>query len=289
MVCRSLFKWFMFSALAVTGIGCGARQDVVLQRVDTLTREIQDLTESHKALNQRIERLQDRLALVEDKSESQSLHRQIRAQLPLVKIEPKTAPEPIDDSPPATITQEQIDALNGRRGGRTSGRKTRGPVPLPANARRAGNVGVVPVKGTQRTPSGVGGPRLKDDDPVAAFKTARSLYVGGNLSKSLKAFSDFIRRWPSHRYADNALYWLGRGRFERAEYPAALKILKRVLRDYPTGNQVPPTLLMLGLTLDRLGQPREARATLERLTALYPETKAAKRAANMLKSGQDGP
>ena len=289
MLRPSVCSWLIGAVVAASSIGCGVRQDVVIKRFDELTKEIQDLTESHKALNQRMERLQDRLALVEDKAESQSLHRKMRPQLPLVKVAPAPEPPPKDEMPPATITQDQIDALNPRNQARVAAKRTRKPVPLPANAKRAGNVGVVPVQAPSAVAGGVGGPRNKNHDPIAAFKDARSLYVGGNLAKSLRAFQDFIRRWPSHRYADNALYWLGRGRFERAEYPAALKILKRVLREYPTGNQVPPTLLMLGLTLDRLGQPRDARATLERLTALYPDTKAAKMAADMLKSGQGGP
>ena len=275
----------MGTLLAFTG--CGGARDGLIRRLDDLQKEIQDLGESHKALNQRIETLKDRLALVEDRSEAQSLNQQMRARLPMVKVKP--APQ-IDSStpkvPPATITQDQVDALGERRPPSPSVRKTRGSVALPANAARAGNIGVVRQRRKKAKGSGIGGPRGRDHDPIAAYKRAKALYSGGNLSEALRAFKEFGQRWPQHGYADNALYWLGRGRFERAEYPSALRILKRVLKDYPTGNQVPPTLLMLGLTLDRLGQPRQARETLMRLKAMYPNTKAGRVATDMLRGSQ---
>ena len=112
---------------------------------------------------------------------------------------------------------------------------------LASECARAGNIGVVRHRRKKTKGPGIGGPRGRDHDPIAAYKRAKALYSGGNLSEALRAFKEFGQRWPQHGYADNALYWLGRGRFERAEYPSALRILKRVLKDYPTGNQVPPT------------------------------------------------
>ena len=71
---------------------------------------------------------------------------------------------------------------------------------------------------------------------------------------------------------------MGRMRYTRAEYAAALDLFRRVVTEHPTGNQVPDALLMTGLTLDRLGQPAKARETLSRLKSMYPGTDAARRA-----------
>ena len=128
----------------------------------------------------------------------------------------------------------------------------------------------------------MGGPRALNADPIAAYKRAKDLYNGGNIPDSIRALSDFIERWPAHGYTDNALYLLGSGRFKRAEYRAALSLFRRVLSAHPTGNQVPDALLMTGLTLERLGQPMQARDTLSRLQAMYPNTNAARRAAQAL-------
>ena len=286
MIVSRYLALILASAIALCSFGCGGARDGLTRRLDDLHKEIQDLGESHKALNQRIESLKDRLALVEDRSEAQSLNQQMRARLPMVKVKPTRKDKKVQSQvPPVTITQDQIDALSVRRVSPPA-RKPRQPVVLPANATRAGNIGVVKSKRKAAGRSGIGGPRGRDHDPIAAYKRARALYSGGNLSEALRAFKEFGQRWPQHSYADNALYWLGRGRFERAEYPAALRILRRVLKDYPTGNQVPPTLLMLGLTLDRLGQPRQARETLMRLKAIYPNTKAGRVATDMLRGSQ---
>ena len=55
-----------------------------------------------------------------------------------------------------------------------------------------------------------------------------------------------------------------------------------MLTTYPTGNQVPDALLMIGLTLDKLGRAAEGRETLARLRAMYPDTAAARQAAARL-------
>jgi tol-pal system protein YbgF len=271
---KSLSIFLLTGALTV---GCGAGRETVKHELEEVKRELADLNESHKALNQRYENLQDRLALVEDRGEAQALQRRVRPPLPVVRVvPPKDQDLKPPALPPATITQADVDRLSGYK---VAKRETRRAVVPPANAARAGNVGVRTVPPRQLP---MGGPRLLNDDPLAAYKRAKDLYNGGNVSGSIKALTSFIRRWPDHGYADNALYLLGSGRYKRAEYRAALDVFRRVLSDHATGNQVPDALLMTGLTLERLGQPMQARDTLSRLRAMYPGTDAARRAADAL-------
>jgi len=72
---------------------------------------------------------------------------------------------------------------------------------------------------------------------------------------------------------------VGQAQFERAQFAAALQTFRSVLERFPTGNQVPDALLMIGLTLKKLGRVAEGRDTLGRLRAIYPNSAAAKRAA----------
>ncbi len=79
---------------------------------------------------------------------------------------------------------------------------------------------------------------------------------------------------------------MGRARFDRSELAGALAAFRAVVDRYPAGNKVPDALLMIGLTLDRLGRPAEGRETLSRLVSMFPGTDAATQAQAALRGGQ---
>ncbi|MCA9538912.1 MAG: tol-pal system protein YbgF [Myxococcales bacterium] len=291
---------WMAVAVALCGAllgGCGGGQMQQLDsRLEEMQADLRALRDAHEAQQQRAEALADRLALVEDRLEGQALHHPapVPTGLPVVRLRPEQPSaaamprevdaepaEPVDTREPSTITQADLDAL-GRGGFEPSPRpgRRRGPVAPPANAAGAGNIGVMPLAAQPSfdaaAPPGVGGP--EGDDPIGAFKAAQGRFRAGDLTAAVRGFERFVETWPSHGYADNALFWLGRCRYDRAEYPAALATFRKVLERYPTGNQVPDALLMIGLTLDKLGRPSEGRETLARLRAMYPETAAARQA-----------
>ena len=85
----------------------------------------------------------------------------------------------------------------------------------------------------------------------------------------------------------NALFLTGRCNYDRGRYADALSTFRRVLEVYPTGNQVPDALLMIGLTQTKMGRAAEGRETLSRLRAMYPDTAAARQADSALgRAGQ---
>ncbi len=262
-------------------LGCAAPNTQLQKNLDDMKRDLAELTEGHKAQRELLEVMQDRVALLEDRYEAQALHRPVPNHLPVVRMTPpptspaetpktKSKKKRVEEAP-VTITQADLEAMKPR-----TVRPRR--VAPPSNASRAGNVGVMAVP----APPAVGGPRGHLDDPVAFFKQAQALADTGNVVGGLREMATFVRTWPRHSFADNALYAMGRMRYTRAEYGAALDLFRRVVTEHPTGNQVPDALLMTGLTLDRLGQPAKARETLSRLKSMYPGTDAARRAGTEL-------
>ena len=261
------------SFVAALASGCAAPNTQLQKNMDDMKRDLAELTEGHKAQRELLEVMQDRLALMEDRYEAQAIHRPVPNRLPVVRMTPPATPrvqvskKKIKEAPPVTITQADLEAMKPK-----SVRSRR--VAPPANAARAGNVGV------RRVPDlpAVGGPQGHMNDPIAFYKRARSLADTGNVVSGLREMETFVRTWPRHSFTDNALYQMGRMRFARSEYGSALDLFRRVVTEHPTGNQVPDALLMTGLTLDRLGQPAKARETLSRLESMYPGTDAARRA-----------
>jgi tol-pal system protein YbgF len=268
---------------------CGAGQERTEKQLDAMQRQMQSLNDAAEANQRRITRLQDRVDLLEDKLEARSLHA-LPPGLPVVRVQPPASAAPRDEQPPIEITQDDLDRYEGRSITVDAGddaaaapvRRRRAPVPPPENAHLADNLGVVPMPGGAKKAEPVAAEPPPGDDPIGAYKRAYALYKSGDVGAALAGFSGFMERWPTHDYADNALYWMGECRYQRAEFAAALQLFRRVVDEHPAGNKVPDALLMVGLTQDKLGRPAEGRETLARLVALFPETEAGRRAASRL-------
>ena len=229
--------------------------------LSSLRADMQDILEGQKAMAQRFEALKSRIELLEDRVAGLALSRRVR---PTAQAVARPVPESLPQSlgstlPPATITQRDLRQLD-----------------------RADGISLQQPETTPSRPPAAGGPRSRLDDPIEAFKNAENLFRGGNQRGALKQLEAYVRRWPKHGYADNATIYIGNVKFRMAQYEAALKSYKRVLVDYPEGNQVPMALLMIGQTLDRLGHRQQAIDTLQRLKTMFPATKAGKRAVGVL-------
>ncbi|MBU0550741.1 tetratricopeptide repeat protein [Myxococcota bacterium] len=268
----------LFASLALV-VGCGGvSQEVMDRRLDAVNSKLAALEEVNQANLSRLEGLTDRLDLLSDKLEAQAVayaRRTPPAHIPLLKLSPP--PEPEETGPVPTMTQEDLEPrLAAPRVG------PRRAVPPPDNAAHAGNIGVVPLP-----ISAPKAPPVALDEAIALFKKAQAEERAGALSSAIGLYGDFLKRFPDHSYADNALLREGQCRFARAEFAGALRSFKGVVEGYPTGNKVPDALLMIGLTQKKMGQARKGRDTLTRLMAMYPETKAARDAATALQQSAD--
>ncbi len=277
---------------------CGAAQTQTDARAKAIDVQLAQLRDVSEAQNRRVESMKDRIALLEDRLEARAIHSRrdpaaagIPPGLPTLRLTRSPAREErakvvarAERGPVTSITQREMDALDSRRRPARGGPRT--PVRPPDNAAGAGNIGVLPLPGARErarprrgiSPAPPPAPPI-EAGPIAAYKAATAKKKAGDLVGAIRAYRDFGARYPSHDYADNALYGLGKCRYDRAEFAGALKAFQRVVRDYATGNMTPEALFMVGLTLRKLGRPAEGRETLSRLATMYPKTRAGQRAA----------
>jgi tol-pal system protein YbgF len=97
-------------------------------------------------------------------------------------------------------------------------------------------------------------------------------------------FQEFLDRYPSSEYADNAQYWLGESYYVTGNFDIALAAFQGLLNDYPDSPKVPDALLKIGYTHYELKQWDRARAALSQVEQDYPDTTLARLAASRLKS-----
>jgi tol-pal system protein YbgF len=115
-----------------------------------------------------------------------------------------------------------------------------------------------------------------------AYLTAFDSLKNGKYDDAIRGFKALVAKWPSGRYADNALYWTGEAYYVKRDYKSALESFQSVLQRFPASPKGPDALLKVGLTQIELKQEAEGKATLQRLVQTYPQSSAARLAQQRL-------
>jgi TolA-binding protein len=128
---------------------------------------------------------------------------------------------------------------------------------------------------------------LPNEDPAlgeAAFENALSSLNTGDLAGGVNQLLAFADEQPRHPKADNALYFASVGLLGMGATDDAIRMLTRMLSDYPAGDAVVDAMLKLGECHLKLRQQNEARAVYDKLISSYPGTAAAIAARQRLAS-----
>nr|WP_320193609.1 tol-pal system protein YbgF [uncultured Desulfobacter sp.] len=188
----------------------------------------QDIRTRH--LEEKINRLENRVALLERKVSLQPKPSQLPKPAPTKSTRPATSPKPDQPAPPV---------------------KTR-------------NV-----------------------DPVKLYKKGLDLLLRErNISTAQALFSDFVKKFPDHKLADNALYWLGECSYTVGDYKEAAKIFKTLVQTYPKGQKVPDALLKTGYAYMSIDNVSQANHYFKQVITRYPFSPAADKAQKKLSQTQ---
>ena len=149
------------------------------------------------------------------------------------------------------------------------------PAQLPAQTPEA------PVVPPQPPPAGVA--TVDPAEEQKAYRAAFDLLKSGKFTEATVALTEFLRKYPSGDFADNAQYWLGEAYYVNQEFDPALKAFKQLLVDYPDSPKRAHSMLKIGFIYDENGQKDQARKILTELTIQYPKSTAASLATKRLK------
>lgn len=115
------------------------------------------------------------------------------------------------------------------------------------------------------------------------YQVAFELVKEERYDLAAKAFRQFLVTFPDSELADNAQYWLAESFYASDKFEDALTDFAVVVNDYPRSRKVPDALLKMGYCNYNLKRWNDARQTLSRVQADYPETTAARLAGEYLK------
>ncbi len=122
------------------------------------------------------------------------------------------------------------------------------------------------------------GPAAED----RAFETAYGLFNAGSHAEAVKAFQDFLDKYPDSIHIPNATYWLGKSQFAAKDYKGALNTYAGLLESFPDTPKTADLLLEIAQCQQGLKRPVSARKTLKQLISKYPASKAAAKAKKLL-------
>lgn len=116
-------------------------------------------------------------------------------------------------------------------------------------------------------------------DAPAHYRSAIDLVRQREFGPALASLTDFLVRYPSDARAPKVMFWRGEVLFAQREYVRALEAFESSLSREPKGDKAADALLKVGLCHKRLGAPDRARAAMERLKSQFPQSDAARLAA----------
>ena len=82
----------------------------------------------------------------------------------------------------------------------------------------------------------------------------------------------FVSKYPKHELYVNALYWIGEALYGEKKYEQAILQFQDVISKYKTHDKAPAALLKQALAFKALGDEQNARTTLQKLVADYPNS-----------------
>jgi tol-pal system protein YbgF len=133
------------------------------------------------------------------------------------------------------------------------------------------------AEGTAATGQPAGG------DEQARYDAAFAALKNREYAVAVDGFRGLAAAYPGGRLADNTQYWLGEAYYVTQEFDHAAASFQRVLDTWPDSRKAPDALLKLGYTQIEQKKLAAGRETLQQVVARYPDSDAAKLAAERLK------
>lgn len=142
-----------------------------------------------------------------------------------------------------------------------------------------------PVPGAQ-APGGPGPPVGPSGNPAGPgpgqmYDVSLQQFRRGSLATARLGFREFLRVYPTHERAADALFYIGET-FAQESPDSAGAVYEQVVKTYPNSPRAPSALYKLGLLAEQRGDRAAARTYYARVVAGYPRSDEANLARDKL-------
>ena len=145
----------------------------------------------------------------------------------------------------------------------------------------AKNEAAVPASGISPAPTistDISDPAIEN----RAFESAYGLFKEGSYANAVKAFHEFLKKYPDSVHVPNAIYWLGTSKFSLKDYKGALGFYQRFLEISPSTTRSADALLYVAECQMELKQTAVGKKSLKQIISQFPNSEAAAKAKKLL-------
>lgn len=262
-------RWFLLLVVAISWLAAPAHAGLFDDKEarDLISRQqqqIDDLSASRKALEERITKLETSLLTLLNQNEQMNIElSKLRGQL-------EVSSNGLDNA--AKRQKDMYVDLDTRLR-----RMEEGVGAAPGTGPVAGSAEPPP----QRVALSGSPP---DAAETNAYEAAQTIRRSGNYTGAIVALQSFLSKYPTSSLAPRAQYWIGDTYFNLKDYKLAAASQQKLLAQYPDSSSVPDALLNLASAQNEMGDSASARKQLELLIGKYPTSDAAEKARKRLAS-----
>jgi len=112
---------------------------------------------------------------------------------------------------------------------------------------------------------------LPNETPEKQYEFATSFLKVGDYSTAERAFREFVKTNPEHKFAGNAQYWYAETFRIRQLYTDAATAYLEGYQKYPKGEKAPINLLKLGVSMVQIGEKKQGCRMIEGVAKEYPK------------------
>ena len=127
---------------------------------------------------------------------------------------------------------------------------------------------------------------VKTQSAEDIYKQGMTAINAGNNEEAAQKFTALMTKYPEHKLAGNAQYWLGEAYYAKKDYAKAAVAFGKGLEKYKDGNKGADSLLKLGMSMRELGKKDEACTAFKTLPTEFPKAEdvTKTKAANFAKA-----
>ena len=116
------------------------------------------------------------------------------------------------------------------------------------------------------------------------YSDAKRALKKGKYQDARIGFSTFVRKWPGHELADDAMYYWGEGHFKDGNFEKAIAVYQKAFEEYQDSQWADDAMFRAGEASEKLKWCTDALAYYSVLQQRHPQSSLKKKAAARVKA-----
>jgi tol-pal system protein YbgF len=284
-----MFKKTIFAAALMISVALPASAQDIATRILNIENQIRDLTGQIEELSFSMKQLQKQI----EKSGQSGALEEPATPAPLKKLvmpapeNDGSGVEQIGEAPPAAVPPRRVATISGAEsvsdGEAAIGEQQIATAPAPGEG--------VALDGTLE-PAQQGDAieqvslTPQNESPEALYEKHYEELLRKKYDEAEVGFNDFLQKYPDNSLAGTVQYRLGESFYQRGDFRVAAQHFLKGYTQYAKSRRAPDSLLMLGMSLKKMGEQEKACDAFANVPTEFPRAvEAKKRAAAEAKRG----